>query len=47
MGIYPGYKKLREDTDIYNIFDQQNSKDLKVEFLNHNGKVNNEIKFLN
>ncbi len=44
--VYPEYKKLKEDTDVFNIFQQQESKDLKVEFLNSNGEVNNEIKYL-
>lgn len=44
--IYPENKKLKEDTDIYNIYDQQDSKDLKVEFLNSDGEINKEMKIL-
>lgn len=44
--VYPEYKKLKEDTDVFNIFQRQESKDLKVEFLNSDGEVNNEIKYL-
>lgn len=44
--IYPEYKKLKEDTDVFNIFQQQESEDLKVEFLNSDGEVNDEIKYL-
>ncbi len=35
-----------EDTEVFNIFQQQESEDLKVEFLNSDGEVNDEIKYL-
>lgn len=46
IAIYPENKKLKEDTDIYNIYDQQDSKDLKIEFLNSDGEINKEMKIL-
>lgn len=44
--VYPGYKRIKEDTDIYNIYQQQESKDLKIKFINSDGEINKEIKFL-
>lgn len=43
--VYPEYKKLKEDTDVFNIFQQQESKDLSVKFINSDGEVNKDIKF--
>jgi len=44
--IDPEYKKLSEDTDIYNIFNQQDCKDLKIEFQDKNGEMDSNMKFI-
>lgn len=44
--IYPEYKKLKDDTDIYDIYSGKNSRDLRIEFFNAEGEIDNDMDFI-
>lgn len=44
IAVFPHYEQLKSNTDIYDIYKNQESKDLKIKFYNNNGNINNGMK---
>lgn len=42
--VYPHYEKFRENTDIYKIYGDEESQDLKIKFIDKDGNINSDMK---